>query len=333
MKVFLTGGTGLIGSHLAERLRARGDEVVCLQREGSDTGFLDSLGCDVVRGDVRDEVERISAAASGCDVVVHAAALVYAGLPWETIHAVNVDGTRRVLEAASRAGVPRAVHVSSVATYGSRTGRVDESTSTSTPIPASDFYARSKREAETAARAVAEAHGLPLTIVRPSAIYGPRDRLFAPILARLARLPLIPVFGSGRTSLPVVYAGNVAHAIERVLDRPGDGGEVRIYNVSRDHPIGTRELIGGFAAGLGTRARFLPIPASIVVGGAHLIARLGGILPVARDLPVVRAAKLTTEPNPYRTERIRDELGWEPPFTHEEGIRATTRWLLDQESD
>ena len=179
-----------------------------------------------------------------------------------------------------------------------------------------------------AARSVAEAHGLPLTMLRPSAIYGPRDRLFAPILAKLARLPLVPVFGSGRTSLPVVYVGNVASAAEAAVDHPPSEG-VKIYNVGQDHPIGTRDLLAAFAKGLGTSARFVPIPKSLVVGGAHVLQTFGGVLPMARDLPVVRAAKLTTENNPYRTERIRDELGWAPPFTHAEGIELTTRWLRE----
>ena len=324
----MTGGTGLVGSHLAERLRARGDDVVCLQRDGSDTSFLESIGCRIVRGDVQDDFDVLVRAMQGVDRVVHGAALIYAGLPWETIHAVNVEGTRRILEAAVEAGASSAVHLSSVATYGSQVGRVDETARTDTAIPATDFYARSKREAEEAAREVAHRHGLPLTMLRPSAIYGPRDRLFAPILAKLARLPIVPVFGSGRTTLPVVYAGNVASAVEAALDQPSAAGP-SIYNVGQDHPVHTRELIAGFADGLGARARFVSIPKGLVVGGAHLLQRFGGVLPMAKDLPVVRAAKLTTEDNPYRTERIRTELGWVPPYTHAEGIERTTRWMRE----
>ena len=334
MRVFLTGGTGLVGSHLAERLRARGDEVVALQRPGSDTAFLESVGCRIVRGDVEDSTESLAVAMEGSDAVVHGAALIYAGLPWDKIEAVNVAGTSRVLKAAAQAGARTAVHLSSVATYGGQLGRVDESTRIDTPVPASDFYARSKREAEAAAREVSRETALPVTMLRPSAIYGARDRLFAPILARLTRLPLIPLLGTGETSLPVVYAGNVAAAAEAAIDSPPAIMEgvppVAVYNVGQDYPIGVRELLELFATGLGRRARFVRIPKGVVRTGAKLIERVGGALPGAGDLPVTRAAMLATEDNPYLTEAIRRELGWTPPHTHREGVAATTEWLRRQ---
>ncbi len=331
MKVFLTGGTGLVGSHLAERLRARGDEVVALQRPGSDTRFLESLGCRIVRGDVEDSPETLARHMEGSEGIVHGAALIYAGLPWEKIHAVNVAGTTRVLRAASSAGVSSAVHLSSVATYGGQLGRLDESTPIDTQVPASDYYARSKREAEGTAQQVALETGLPVTMLRPSAIYGARDRLFAPILARLARLPLIPLLGSGETTLPVVYAGNVAAAAEAALDRPPTpnqaGSAVAIYNVGQDYPIGVKDLLQLFADGLGKRARFIRIPKRIVRNGAALIEMIGGALPGVKDLPVTRAAMLATEDNPYVTEAIRKQLNWVPSYSHAEGVAATTEWL------
>ena len=334
MRVFLTGGTGLVGSHLAERLRARGDEVVALQRPGSDPGFLEGLGCRIVRGDVLDSSDDLARHMEGSDRVVHGAALIYAGLPWDKIHAVNVAGTARVLEAASMAGAGAAVHLSSVATYGGQLGRLDETTPIDTPVPASDYYALSKREAEAAAQKVGEETGLPITLLRPSAIYGPRDRLFAPILARLSRLPLIPLLGSGQTSLPVVYAGNVAAAAEAALDHPPapdeNGKATVVYNVGQDHPIGVRDLLELFAKGLGKRARFIRIPKRIVRNGAALIEMIGGAIPGAKDLPVTRAAMLATEDNPYVTEAIRTGIGWVPPHSHAEGVAATTAWLKSQ---
>ena len=89
MRVFLTGATGLIGSHLAKYLVERGDDVVALVRPTSDTGFLDSLEVDLVHGDVSDRVERLCSAMDGCSHVVHAAALVYSGRGWDAVAAVN----------------------------------------------------------------------------------------------------------------------------------------------------------------------------------------------------------------------------------------------------
>ncbi|RMH23226.1 MAG: NAD-dependent epimerase/dehydratase family protein, partial [Gemmatimonadetes bacterium] len=128
MRVFLTGGTGLIGSHLAERLRAAGHAVVCLHRPGSDTTVPAALGCELVEGDARDAPELQAERMAGCEAVVHAAALVYGSTSWDEARAANVDATERVLAAAALAGAERAVHVSSVAVYGETRGAVDEDT-------------------------------------------------------------------------------------------------------------------------------------------------------------------------------------------------------------
>jgi len=324
MRVFLTGGTGLVGSHLAEALVQRGDEVIALVRDSSDTTFLEGIGVRTTVGDVTDPVERLTEVMQGADAIVHSAALVYPGLPWPRVRAVNVEGTEGVFTAAFRAGIARAVHISSVAVYGGQTQALDESTPTDTPIPPTDLYARSKREAEAAATRVMAETGLPIQILRPAVIYGPRDRLFAPKLARLAQLPVIPLLGSGRTRLPVVYAGNVAAAAVSALDHTG---APVICNVGEDHPIGLRELMELFGRALGKRPIFLPTPRWLVRGGAAVAERLGVRIPGASELPPTRAVGLATSDNPYRTDRIRTALGWNPPFSHEEGVGQTVEWL------
>ncbi|HSR40544.1 MAG TPA: NAD(P)-dependent oxidoreductase, partial [Longimicrobiales bacterium] len=268
MKVFVTGGTGLVGSHVAERLRRRGDEVLCLQRSSSNTSFLRSIGCRIVRGDVRDDPESTVRAMEGCDALVHGAALIYARDPWPKIRAVNVEGTERILRSARKAGIGRAVHISSVAVYGDPRGRVDEETPLDSPLRPKDLYARSKREAEDVAFDLHGRGRLSVTVLRLSAVYGERDRLFAPRLAALARLPVTPLLGSGRAPLPVVYAGNAAEAVLGAMDASRGGG--RAYNVASDHPTTQRELLEGIAGGLGCGLRLFPVPGPLVWWGARL---------------------------------------------------------------
>ena len=105
MRVFLTGGTGLLGSHLARDLGSRGHEIVALYRSSSDTSVLSDAGCTLVEGDVRDAPDVLAGLMQGCTHVVHGAALVYASGGWPRIREANVEGTRNVLEAAHRAGV------------------------------------------------------------------------------------------------------------------------------------------------------------------------------------------------------------------------------------
>jgi nucleoside-diphosphate-sugar epimerase len=326
MRVFLTGGTGLLGSHLAERLVADGHEVVALCRAGARSLFLEAAGCEISVGDVRDRPETLAPSMVGCTHVVHSAALVYAGGSWPLVRDINVVGTRNVIAAASDAGVGHAVHVSSVAVYGRADGAVDEACPIDRPVPATDVYARSKREAESEARAVEAERGLPVTVVRPAAVYGERDRLMAPRIARLTRAPLAFVLGSGHNTLPTVYAGNVADAILRAMSA-GEGGAV--YDIGLDHPLTQRQLIEGIAHGMGRRPRIVAIPEKLVLGAADLLQALRIPVPGARHLPLGRVARLAVGENPYPSRSIRERLGWDPPYRHEEALERTGRWLRD----
>jgi len=149
-------------------------------------------------------------------------------------------------------------------------GPVDEASPTDSDLLPGDLYARSKREAEEVVRGIEEKRGFPVTIVRPSAVYGERDRLMAPALRDLIELPLVPLFGPSRNALPVVYAGNVAVAIRLALEaaRPAT-----VYNVGLDHPLTQRELMEWLGAGLGTSPRFITLPAPIVRAAGEVLAR------------------------------------------------------------
>lgn len=324
MRVFVTGGTGLLGSHLAQELRTHGHEVVALHRRSADTLFLEETECHLVEGDIRDDAEVLSPLIDGCSHVAHLAALVHAGGGWPKVRSVNVDGTRNVMTAARRAGVVHGVHMSSVAVYGNVTKPVDERTPTDSDLPPGDLYARSKREAEAVVQGIEEKRGFPVTILRPSAVYGERDRLMAPVLRDMLRLPLVPLLGPATNPLPVVYAANVAVATRLALEAAL--GETT-YDVALDHPLSQRDLMSWLAEGLGLSPRFVTLPAALVRAGGGVLARLGVKTPGAPHLPLNRVTHLALSDNPYASQRIRDELGWNPPYGHREALLRTGRWL------
>jgi len=324
MRVFLTGGTGLIGSHIAALLRHDGHEVVALCRRGSDATYLQRIRCAVVEGDVRDRAESLAPSAAGCTHAVHAAALVYAGGSWPKVRETNVEGTRHVLEAAALAGVRHAVHVSSVSVFGAVDGPVDEDAPTDGRISKTDLYARSKREAETVARAVEAERGLAVTLLRPSAVYGERDRLLTVRLARIVRRHVAFLLGPGVNTMPVVYAGNVASAAVFALEA-GRGGAT--FMLGMDHPITQRGLLEGLARGMGADPMIVSIPASLVRAVAAALQRIGVSAPGTGHLPLGRVARLALGENPYSSERIRRELGWEPLHRHEDALQRTGAWL------
>ncbi len=329
MRIFLTGGTGLLGSHLVEGLRAGGCEVRALVRPGSDARHLASQGCELVIGDVGDAAEVHARRVEGCEGVVHAAAMIYGAPSLEAARAVNVEGTRRVLQGAGLGGVGIAVHVSSVAVYGNPPGPMSEEVPLTHPLPPWDYYGRSKREGEKVATEVHGRHGMRVTILRPPAVFGERDRLFLPRLLRWLRRPVLLLPGSGRTLLPLVYAGNLVPVVERVLGGRG-GGEV--FNVTRDVEVTLRSLCEGLGRELGLAPRLVEIPGGLARGAAEWIERLGVRIPGAGDLPLSRAARLALEDNPYPADKARTVLGWEPPFSLDQAVARVGQWLRDRET-
>ena len=325
VRVFLTGGTGMIGSHVAERLRSRGDAVTALVRPTSDARHLRDLGCDLVEGDVADPPRDLAAAMRGADAVIHAAAKVFqAGFRDDYLRA-NVQGTENVLAAAALAA-PRVIHVSSVAVYAGVDGSrpLTEDRWIEADPDRQNSYAASKHLSERAAWRLHQDGRIRLTTVRPSVVYGERDRSATRVFVRVASFPLVPLPGGGRTTLPVVYADNVARGIIAALDREGAVG--RAYNLARDTPITGRELLSFVARELDRRSRVVPLPGAPARLAAAALERLTRWLPRVPTLDVERAVRSLTRDNPYDSTRARLELGWGPLVTHHEGMRRTMEW-------
>ena len=298
---------------------------MALHRPDSDTSFLKKLGCTLSEGDLGDDPSELAERIEGCRWAVHCAARVYSGKDWSSVRAVNVEGTRSTLEAAARAGVSRAVHVSSVAVYGQTSGPIDGAGPPEGTIRPGNHYGRSKRLAEEAAAAIHDSGRLQVTIVRPSAVYGERDRLFAPTLARILRLPVVPVLGHGNNTVPVVYAGNVAAGVASALDGRGSGGA---FDLAMDYPLTQRALLGGLARGLGRSPTFVGLPAGLVRGAARVADGASFAVPGLRGLSGARVARLGLGENPYSSQRAHDRLGWRPSVPHESALQRTGRWLL-----
>lgn len=326
MRVFLTGGTGLVGSHVAERMRLEGNEVRALVRNAARASHLLDAGCALREGDIADAPDALARAMDGCDALVHAAALVGARATRDRYHDQNVLGTRNVLDAASRAGIARAVHVSSVAVYGPIEGRVSEDRWRERDIDARAFYAWSKREAELEAWRHDGANGMRVTTARPSLIFGERDRHVAPRLDRIAALPVLPLPDGGRHVLPLVYAGNVARGIVEALRRPVAAG--RAYNLAHDNDTPLHDVVRLWCRARATpRPRIVPVPGALIEGVARGFDALAGALPFV-DLPGVRRpARLVTRDNPYDSSRAHAELGWSTLVSMEEAVTRTVDWL------
>lgn len=317
--VFITGATGLVGSHAAEEALRRGDRVRALVRASSDTGLLDRWGVEKVVGDLED-AEALRRGCEGADLVLNCAAKVG---DWGTLaefRRLNVDAFRLLLDAAVAAQVGRFVHVSSLGVYE---GRDHYGTDETTPpaVNSLDAYTRSKTEAELLALEYHRDRGLPVAIVRPGFIYGERDRTVLPKLLTNLRRGTFAYFGTGDQALNCVYVKNLVHAIFLAAEAPEAVGEV--FNVTDGRRISKRQFVSRVAeqAGLRPPTRRIPLGlAKVLATVVEGVAKARG----ATRPPLINKAryKFLGLNLDYSIEKARRVLGYEPPYTFEQGVDA-----------
>lgn len=328
-RVLVTGATGLLGSHLIERLRARGDQARALVRPSSDARFLDELGVEVVRGDLTDPAA-CDRALDGVGVVFHCAAKVGDWGSWREFQIGCMDATRTLAEAAVRAGVGRFVHVSSTSAYGHPTDR-EEPITEDHPLGENvwllDYYTRSKVECERLLWEMSNAGRLPLTVIRPSWLFGERDRTTIPRLIQEFRWKRVSIVGKGDNPLSAVYAGVVADAAILAADDPGSAGEA--YNITSHEPITQREFLDMLADALGAPRVTGRFPFWLAYYGGLTLELRERALRSKKPPRVTRyGAWLLGRYLSYSTEKARGKLGWSPAFSYQESIGRTVDWFL-----
>jgi len=321
VRVAVTGASGFIGAHLAAALAARGDRARCLLRPASDRSRLPAGVEPVVAADLGDAaaLERL---VRGCDAVVHLAGLTRSWTPRE-LYRVNRAGTAALCAALARVhpAVGQLVLVSSQAAAGpscrSRPRREEDP-----PAPVT-AYGRSKLAAERVRHRHPE---LPITVIRPPAVYGPGDRdIFA--YFRLVRAGLRPeLVPSGRLSM--MYVGNLVDALLLALERPQHAGQ-RVFHVADRGVVTMSEVAQWIAAAYGRPTWRVPVPQAALAMAGLPLAAAGRLL--RRDLLLSRD-KLREIAQPawtLATGRIKAELGYQPRVGTRSGVRHTALWYLD----
>jgi dihydroflavonol-4-reductase len=223
MRIFVTGGTGFIGTQLVQRLRDTPHELCCLVRDPGKAQALRDAGATVVSGDLRDQSSLVDGM-QGSDWVVSIANLYEFWVPDRRAYAeVNVDGTRNLMEAALETGVAKIVHVSTAAVYGNAKWPIRED---STPGPkCAGEYSRTKRSGDRVAWELFETRGLPLVMVYPGAVIGPNDPKAVGQYIRKYISGAMPAQVMTRRMFPWVHVRDVAEGIVRALEKEGNLGE------------------------------------------------------------------------------------------------------------
>ncbi len=320
----ITGATGFVGGHLAEACKAKGWTVRTLARNGSDTALLDRLGLDVRRGDLTDPAA-VRSAAEGVDVVVHCAAKVGDWGAVDDYRAVNVEALRTLLDAVKGRPLRRFVHLSSLGVYAARH---HYGTDESEPPPEQhmDGYTQTKVEAEKLALQYQREHGVPVVVLRPGFIYGPRDRTLLPKVIENLKARKMRWLGGGKGALNTIYVGNLVDAIFLAIEKDGAVGQV--YNLTDGETVSKRRFIETLAKGLDLPS---PPPVGVPLWLAKPLATW--LEKRARNKGATQAPLLTQARVKFlglnldfRIDKAKRELGYRPRVGFDEAMRETIAW-------
>ncbi|QCU77867.1 NAD-dependent epimerase/dehydratase family protein [Citricoccus sp. SGAir0253] len=316
-RVLVTGASGLLGSGVARRLAAAGDDVVTLQRRPSGVP-----GARDVAGSVTDPAA-VARAVAGRDTVVHVAAKVSVSGPAAQYEAVNVHGTRTVVRAARAAGVRRFVHVSSPSVAHAGSSIVGAGAGPADPVRARGHYARTKAAGELIALA-ADAPDFRVLALRPHLMWGPGDEQLTERVVQRARAGRMPLLGPAAALVDTLYTTNAVDALVAAVaavDRVH--GEALVVTNGEPRPVG--ELVRALAVAGGAAEPRLRVPAGLARAAGAVIERVWDAAGLGGDgeeppLTAFLAEQLSTA-HWFDQRRTRQVLDWEPAVSVDEGLR------------
>ena len=323
-RVLVTGSTGFTGSVLVRKLVNQGLNVVAIARSSSNLKPFDDLPIEWIRGDVFNE-ETVKKAVKGASYIFHLATPYReAKLPDSSFYQVHVLSTQLLAKAAlNEPAFKRFVHVSTVGVHGHiENPPADENY----PMHPGDIYQETKVEAELWIRNFAEKEGLPLTVIRPAAIYGPGDKRLLKIFKMVCR-KWVPVIGNGNNLYHLIHVDDLANFFILAAGHPKALGEVFICGSKE--AITFNKMVSIISEYYGVPAKFIRVPAAPLFSLGYLfeiICRPFGIEP-----PIYRRrVAFFTKDRSFNTEKMVTLLEFVPTHSDEEGLRETAQWYLDQ---
>ncbi len=324
MPALVTGASGFLGGRVAQLLQQQGERVVILARPSSDLRHLATSPIRIVRGDLSDNAA-LREAVQNVTHIFHCAACSTDWASLQTYVSANVTGTQNLLAAARHAPkLQRFLHISTTDIYGyPETPCTEDHPFVDTGLP----YNQTKGAAEAAVWS-AHAEGLPVTILRPATIYGPRGKDFTQEIATLLRQRIMAYVDGGRATGGFTYVDNVAHAMLDAAQHPGTVGQA--YNIADGTNASWRQYATLFAQQLGTPPPWinLSFAAALALSHAfeapHRYLRLPG-----RPLLTEHAVLLLGRDQEFPAAKARRDFSFHPAISLEQGIEQSVAWLAD----
>ncbi len=322
-KILVTGGTGFLGKRVVEGIVKEGYRVRVLARKLSNIEPLKKIGVKIFFGDVADK-ESLAPALEGIDMVIHAAAGTSGKK--KDCETGTLQGTRNILELSERAHVRKMIYISSCSVYGAAGYKkhehvTEESALEQSPDLRGD-YSASKQAAEALVRSAMERKKIPITILRPGAIYGPGGDPFTPMMGFSLMNKVFVVIGNGKFVLPFVYIDNLVDAIIRTMQREEANGQ--IFNVLDNQKITKKRYMNELIKKIYPRSMTVYFPLSFLYGIAWIQELTFEFL---NKTPFLTRYRLISSQKDisYAASKIEERLHWSPSVSFEEAVEAITR--------
>jgi nucleoside-diphosphate-sugar epimerase len=321
MPVLVTGASGFLGGRLAEVLAHEGEQVTVLARPGADLRHLSGVQVRVVCGGLTDQ-EALADAVRGVAQIFHCAAASTDWAPMEVYLESNVKGTEALLAAAREVpGLERFVHVSTTDVYGYPVVPCTESGALrDVGLP----YNQTKILAEKAVWRKVREDGLPVTVVRPATIYGPRGKAFVTDIADLLRKGQMAHIGGGGTTGGFLYVDNAVDALIAAARSPATLGQA--YNLTDETGVLWNEYVAALAEGLGCKPPWIDIPYEAAMTIAKVMEFPYRWLK-GRPMLTRHAVALLGRDQEYPCGKARVEFDFASKVSIEEGIERSVAWV------
>jgi nucleoside-diphosphate-sugar epimerase len=317
MKILITGAGGFIGSHLVDSQLDQGHEVRAVDLHLDLLRHLDGHPrLETVLADITDE-KRVRELVQGVDILYHlASAHLDVALSDDHYRRVNVDATLVLLDAAMRAGVKRFVHCSSVGVIGDVENPPADEVTDCHPT---NIYERTKLEGERAALDFSRRTGLPVVVMRPAWVYGPRCPRTAKLFRTISK-GRFPIFGSGKNMRHPVYISDTIRGLELCAEKQDIPGEVFI--IAGDQPVESGELVGVISQELNVRMQKIHLPVILGQWGGWVLELF--FKPLRRQPPFSRRSMdFFLKHNAYSIGKAQRRLNYQPQIDLRTGIQKT----------
>lgn len=313
MKALITGATGFIGSHLASALISEGFDVACLVRNPANLRFLEDINVRIIKGDCTDR-ESLADAVKGVDYVFHLAGLTKARSKTDFFNA-NVKGTENIVQAVleNNSHIKRFVYLSSLAAVGpSCDGRPLNEDSEPAPV---SVYGKTKLEGEKIV--LANKKNMPVTVIRPPAVYGPRDKDLL-VFFKMVKSGVIPYWGKCYYSF--IYIEDLINGI--ILSALSREAEGEIFFISDSNIYSTDDIIGAISEAVQRKPLKLSIP-------RFVMPLLGFVSEITRGVNIINTDKIREMKHSHwicDTTKAAEKLKFEPKVKIKEGAKWTADW-------